>query len=1337
MRHYPKLTLAVGATLLTLSATAQTDVTADYISNPSFEDDATMCTDAVRKSEAADGLRGWDVSAITGWATTRPDKQLLITADCFTDNNFGKTAIADGQYALFQRMGWNNGNSAITQTTSKAVPAGKYLLTLKVKAFYANGGSSAVAEVRAGSRRLATAAIDFEKGSNGCMGSAAWRDVSLRFTLTEATAISIATDITWVSGGSQIAIDDVRLWSLPDDTPDPQPTPTQFTEGVITHDFVPEAEMMQDLLQMLARSMQYAKSIWFQCQAPNSVGEACGYFKGNSAGQNNEDGVRTNADFAMISAFLIRYAQGKVTLPEGVTWDDVRDMAMRALVFGYSTHKANKLKVTSNNAYWGSTSTSDNTWESSLWTMSLCYAAHFLDDQLTDAQRAYIYNMVKAECNYELGRTIPTGYAGDTKAEENGWEADVLACALGLYPDDALAARWFDRLRAFAINSYSQANDATDDSVIDPDYDQKTVADYYRGQNLYDDYTLQNHNLFHTSYQNVVMQELGEAHLAMLLFQGSNQKWQTNALMHNQQAVFDLVLKRLALADGELAMPNGNDWSLFLFDQITSYSTAACFLRDADALMLENMAYKYIKARQQTTTDGSWLLNSDIGPRRMGVEGHRVMMTYLMHLAASTASMTPSTWDDFSARQQDAHLFRSQNIVRAASKDRFVTFSWSNGLKSYTGYFTDTTPDRNKIICPFRANNTGNIIGWYNISGSATNATPTVSGIYDLHENAFTMNGRLETNDAVLENSFAVAATRGNAVVYLNNVKALQGATLTGRRGGLLAITTDPFTAEQRTIYSAEGVYTGNGAATQTFATDWANIDQSIGIVALGATGEMAFADRALNNSIQCAKFYPIYSQKNETLAKGKTIDRTAVIYYSRVDADKTQALKAQAISLADQLPDGWNGLRFADADGTPYLVVANLGGGEKNKAQLADLSSEYGAPVLTSETIIDDSRGTATIALDADHTLMQPLTVYVKGSGVAAKMFNPWDDKQLYIRTTSLGEQTVTVTILDGSKVLSKEFNIDGTTIIRLDNGEISAYVEEAEPYEWTDVTAQYIANPNFEEDVTWGTTGSITLGSTTYNPCYTQTVKADNAQLPQVLPVVGWTAASQLAPASNFALLYSMPYSFTQYCVSPSNLGNSASIMALPAAFEDEVGRRCLSILNSWTIGTNAVSQTTTLPAGTYELTFDMRYACPNESRRTAPNVITTTGGNTNTLLCGIVLGSEEHYVPYPTAADTWERLTIPFSLNEDTQTTIRLGLATTANQGAANQTRIYVDNVRLRKQTEAVPVGIETVRDDQHGIENRQMVNGKYYDLSGRRITSPMPHQLFISNGRKNIK
>ena len=543
---------------------------------------------------------------------------------------------------------------------------------------------------------------------------------------------------------------------------------TSPTEGVITADFVGEASMQQDLLQMLADFAKYMKNDFQQASAPNSVGEACGCFKGENTMANDERGVRPNADLSMICAFLVKYGKGKVTLPTGVTWDDIEEMAMKSLIFAYSTHKANKLKVCSGNNYWGSVSTSDFAWESSLWAMSVAYSAFFQWDKLTETQRDYIYKLLKAECNYELTRSIPTGYSGDTKAEENGWEADILAATLGLFPDDALATRWFQRLREFAINSYSHIDDKTNRTVVDPDYDSKTVAQLYKGQNLYDDYTLQNHNYFHTSYQNVVMQELGEAALALKLFQKElygEEKWKTNALMHHNQEVQTEVLNWLALTDGELAMPNGNDWSLFLYDQITSYSTNACFLRDADALMLENLAYKYIKARQKTTSDGSWLLRADVGARRMGVEAHRVMMTWLMHHVLSTADLEATDFEAFRQRYSAAKKLDTQNIVRAFTKDRFTTFSWSTGLQSYTGYIAANSVDKNKIIVPFRANNTGNFLGWYEVQGKKTNATPVVSGIYDLKGDAWTMNGELNTNDGALNNRFAIFSTPGNAVM--------------------------------------------------------------------------------------------------------------------------------------------------------------------------------------------------------------------------------------------------------------------------------------------------------------------------------------------------------------------------------------------------------------------------------------------------------------------------------------------------------------------------------------------------------------------------------------------
>ena len=698
-------------------------------------------------------------------------------------------------------------------------------------------------------------------------------------------------------------------------------------------DFVSETTMKADLLQMLARFATYMKNDYQPCNEPNSVGEPCGCFRGENTMGNDERGVRPNADLSMICAFLVKYGQGRVLLPDGVTWDDLATMAQRSLVFAYSTHKANRLKPCKGGRYWGSTSAADAAWESSLWAMSVAYSAFFQWERLTTEQRGYIYNLLKAECNYELERDVPTGYLGDTKAEENGWEADVLAVTLGLFPDDALAPQWFERLRLFAINSYSQKTDADNHTAIDPDYDQTTVADLYRGQNLYDDYTLQNHNYFHTSYQNVVIQELGEAALALKLFQTAlygTEKWKTNALMHNNDRVMKDVLSWLALSDGELAMPNGNDWSLFLYDQLTSYSTNACFLRDADALLLENRAYRMIRHRQQTTSDGSWLLRPDVGVRRMGVEAHRVMMTWLMHEVLPTADLQPTTWQAFNAAHSQARIIESQNIVRASTSDRFTCFSWSKGLKSYTGYIaphlSPLNPHLSNLVVPFKANNTGNLLGWYEVQGRRTNAEPVVDGVYELQGDGWVMNGELLCNGRSLNQRFAIYSTPGNAVVYHDLVTALADTVVVNKeKGGLLAISMDEMTRQQRTFYFSDcDSMAVDGKQLQTFRSPYLNIDQTFGIVAAQPT-TMAFGDMKNNNSVMTALLYTSYNDRPCEYLKGQTVGRRSLAYYSNVSAAQTRELAAHCLSLP--IDEGWRATLVADTDGSHYLLVSNFSG--------------------------------------------------------------------------------------------------------------------------------------------------------------------------------------------------------------------------------------------------------------------------------------------------------------------------------------------------------------------------------------------------------------------------
>ena len=1344
--------------LVMVCMTMAQDITKQYIANASFEDDAISGLTEVTNS--ADGKRGWTLNNPSGWIVNGTEvTRLLVKADCYADNNFGLvTIVPDGEAAYYLRMGWATGTTTLTQII-KDLPAGKYKLTVDHRTGYANSATSSLT-LSAG----ATAVTEsFVQGSAGFFATAPWKTTEVVFSTASAGDVEIAVKADWLSGGSCVMMDNIRLYELPDDYVEPeQPDETDVespTEGVITHDFVPEAQMKDDLLQMLANFSRWMKNDFQPCEAPNSIGEVCGCFRGENTMANDERGVRPNADLSMICAFLLKYAKDKVTLPEGVTWTEVEDMAMQSLVFAYSTHKANRLKVCKGNNYWGSTSRNDYTWESSLWAMSVAYSAYFQWDKLTDEQKGYIYALLKAECNYELERSIPTGYASDSKAEENGWEADVLAAALGLFPNDELAPKWFARLREFAINSYSHYADATDKTIIDPEYDNTTVADLYKGKNLYDDFTLQNHNLFHTSYQNVVMQELGEAALALKMFQlGTTgvEKWRTNALMHNNQEVMDEVLNWLALADGELAMPNGNDWSLFLFDQITSYSTMACFLRDPNALMLENMAYKYIKARQQTTADGSWLLNADVGARRMGVEAHRVMMTWLMHEILSTADLTATVWSDFNARYADAKVFGTQNIVRAATDDRFTCFSWSTGLKSYTGYVAANSPDKNKIIVPYRANNTGNFLGWYTVSGKGTNATPVVSGIYDLRGNSYTMNGELNTNDATLNNRFAIYSTPGNAVIYLDYVRGNAAGTITREQGGLMAISVDPMMKEKRTMYVASmndnvnqpsGSQSSStssfrfaqldGSSLTTWQTPWVNVDNELGIVSKSARS-MAFGDRSLNNSIHTAKLYSSHSAESRSFNAGEVVDRRHIIYYSNMDAATTQTMSEALQVLTDRVPEGWNGVIAPDPDGAYYLLLANFV--SDRKCALTDVACPLGAPVFGSPTSIVDSKSAAEFVAENNHSVSETLRVFVKGNGLTA-LQDPVDSCAAYLATTGKQPTEVTVSIVSGDTVATGTFTFSGSVKVSVEGTTLK--VEEASFPEdgsvnfnegYTDITAEMLTNASFEDDATYGNaSGNVTLGSTVYNPCYVNAVKAKDSKYPNVLPVEGWTAKASLSGGSNYARMYSMPYSTTMYCVSPSNVGNYAAQCARPL-MDDSCGVRCLTVLNSWTSGTNRIVQSVTLPAGDYRLLIDMRYECINQQSNDGSRVVAS--GNTNTSYTGIKYAETIDY-RYPAENASWELVPYDFTLTEQGEVEISLGFATSASVGAANNTLLYIDNVRLLKKNTNVENGLDEAN-NQEGRVGVYTLSGVYICAIERSKISTLhlPKGVYIVANKKFV-
>lgn len=114
--------LAVSASMATLSA--QTDVTAQYLTNPSFEADGNQGGTAVPT--------GWTLGEVTGGYTSyRPINNTTTPNGNLAVSDGIKSGAADGSCYLYVRTNWGASVCNLNQTTT-ALPAGRYTLTADV-----------------------------------------------------------------------------------------------------------------------------------------------------------------------------------------------------------------------------------------------------------------------------------------------------------------------------------------------------------------------------------------------------------------------------------------------------------------------------------------------------------------------------------------------------------------------------------------------------------------------------------------------------------------------------------------------------------------------------------------------------------------------------------------------------------------------------------------------------------------------------------------------------------------------------------------------------------------------------------------------------------------------------------------------------------------------------------------------------------------------------------------------------------------------------------------------------------------------------------------------------
>lgn len=213
-------------------AQAQTDVTKEYLVNPSFETlkAADGTTDVAVKTKLENGLQGWEVVAMSHYQV---ESEASGSSTGFPADGSGKIKPTEGTYYYFNRQGWGNKDSELKTTTSKELPAGTYYAVIDYKAAdYSNNNnantngttigikvndaaSNLLGENPAVRRAYSMANGGSNPESDAYMINAAWNELGTMFTVTEPTTVTISLVQNMRNNGrSDIAWDNLRLYQI-------------------------------------------------------------------------------------------------------------------------------------------------------------------------------------------------------------------------------------------------------------------------------------------------------------------------------------------------------------------------------------------------------------------------------------------------------------------------------------------------------------------------------------------------------------------------------------------------------------------------------------------------------------------------------------------------------------------------------------------------------------------------------------------------------------------------------------------------------------------------------------------------------------------------------------------------------------------------------------------------------------------------------------------------------------------------------------------------------------------------------------------------------------------
>lgn len=540
--------------------------------------------------------------------------------------------------------------------------------------------------------------------------------------------------------------------------------------------------------------------------------------------RSGEHGVRPAAHTAKGLALLVRLLPDEV-FPVDFSRARARYAALALLRGLLRSHGADG-GVCADGKPWG------GQWQSAYWAALAGEACWLLWDELDEQDRRLAVEMVCREAERFVGVAPPAQLRHNSRAEENAWNSAVVSLAVCLFPEHPRRAVWRDTALRWIASSFStQADLARTDRM-----DGKPLRDWISGANLLDDYTLENHGRVHPDY--MACTYLLTSQLPLYAWAGLPAP---EVLQLNLRAIGEALLS-LALPDGSVLYPNGQDWGLRrTVDWFEFFATLAVLHEDRRCAAAMRLSLATLQRMAARTSRGAIYLPSET---KLPSDQH-MMLEYPAHVYALLAERGEGPEPEFASELwtglSGVHLFEAGRFGIARTPTSIASFSWGAQIMGCV------VPMGNDLLLSPEARG---LIG-HVVPDSGPTEVPEVRGATVARlDGGFGVAGVLGRGRGAVEQRFAFVALPDGRVVYADHLRSTGVAVrLRALSLGTLGVLNDvawPFHRGVRALAHEGGSESfaaaeARTAAPRRFDSRWLNLDDRLGIVRAASAGPAVY----------------------------------------------------------------------------------------------------------------------------------------------------------------------------------------------------------------------------------------------------------------------------------------------------------------------------------------------------------------------------------------------------------------------------------------------------------------------------------------------------------------